>query len=62
MRFDPDRPVPHFEKNIQQTHQIRVHFRFDLVRKLGQGTYGKVQLGINKETGQEVKVKRFLFK
>ncbi len=28
--------------------------RFDLVRKLGQGTYGKVQLGINKETGQEV--------
>ena len=31
--------------------------RFDLVRKLGQGTYGKVQLGINKETGQEVAIK-----
>ena len=30
--------------------------RFDLVRKLGQGTYGKVQLGINKETGQEVPI------
>jgi serine/threonine protein kinase len=24
---------------------------------LGQGTYGKVQLGINKETGQEVAIK-----
>ena len=24
------------------------------MKKLGQGTYGKVQLGINKETGQEV--------
>lgn len=31
--------------------------RFDLVRKLGQGTYGKVQLGVNKETGQEVAIK-----
>jgi len=28
--------------------------RFEICRKLGQGTYGKVQLGINKETGQEV--------
>lgn len=28
--------------------------RFDIIKKLGQGTYGKVQLGINKETGQEV--------
>lgn len=24
---------------------------------MGQGTYGKVQLGINKETGQEVAIK-----
>jgi hypothetical protein len=29
--------------------------RFDIIKKLGQGTYGKVQLGINKETGQEVR-------
>ena len=29
-------------------------FRFELCKKLGQGTYGKVQLGINKETGQRV--------
>lgn len=31
--------------------------RFDIIKKLGQGTYGKVQLGINKETGQEVAIK-----
>ena len=30
------------------------HFRFEICKKLGQGTYGKVQLGINKETGQQV--------
>lgn len=28
--------------------------RFEICRKLGQGTYGKVQLGVNKETGQQV--------
>ncbi|CAB0041291.1 unnamed protein product [Trichogramma brassicae] len=31
--------------------------RFSIIKKLGQGTYGKVQLGINKETGQEVAIK-----
>jgi serine/threonine protein kinase len=31
--------------------------RFDIIKKLGQGTCGKVQLGINKETGQEVAIK-----
>ena len=36
---------------------IIISVRFDLVRKLGQGTYGKVQLGVNKETGQEVAIK-----
>lgn len=34
-----------------------MYYRFDIVRKLGQGTYGKVQLGINKKTGQEVAIK-----
>lgn len=34
-----------------------INSRFDIVRKLGQGTYGKVQLGINKKTGQEVAIK-----
>ena len=32
-------------------------FRFEICRKLGQGTYGKVQLGVNKETGQQVAIK-----
>lgn len=31
--------------------------RFDIIKKLGQGTYGKVQLGMNKDTGQEVAIK-----
>jgi|688.fasta_scaffold851087_2 hypothetical protein len=53
----------HWHVNIQRLIQnCTIHFRFDLVRKLGQGTYGKVQLGINKETGQEVKVKIYLKK
>ncbi|XP_018901416.2 LOW QUALITY PROTEIN: uncharacterized protein Nuak [Bemisia tabaci] len=38
-------------------HRRKLRQRFDIVRKLGQGTYGKVQLGINKETGQEVAIK-----
>ena len=33
----------------------RLKSRFQVVRKLGQGTYGKVQLAVNKETGQEVR-------
>ena len=33
----------------------RLHcFRFEICKKLGQGTYGKVQLGVNKESGQQV--------
>ncbi|XP_071444061.1 uncharacterized protein Nuak [Hetaerina americana] len=38
-------------------HRKKLKQRFDIVKKLGQGTYGKVQLGINKETGQEVAIK-----
>lgn len=41
-----------FKKNVLIKYLI---FRFETVAKLGQGTYGKVQLGINKETGQEVR-------
>ena len=33
-------------------------YRFEIRRKLGQGTYGKVQLGINKETSQEVRIQQ----
>ncbi|XP_065155761.1 uncharacterized protein [Atheta coriaria] len=49
---------------IENTGSVRLHNhkrklkqRFDIIKKLGQGTYGKVQLGINKETGQEVAIK-----
>lgn len=38
-------------------HRRKLKQRFETIAKLGQGTYGKVQLGINKETGQEVAIK-----
>ncbi|XP_034486505.1 serine/threonine-protein kinase par-1 isoform X2 [Drosophila innubila] len=38
-------------------HRKKLRQRFDIIKKLGQGTYGKVQLGVNKETGQEVAIK-----
>lgn len=40
------------EVNKRKTHRLKQ--RFQVVRKLGQGTYGKVQLAVNNETGQEV--------
>ncbi len=40
------------EMKKRKTHRLKQ--RFQVVRKLGQGTYGKVQLAINNETGQEV--------
>ena len=40
------------EVKKRKTHRLKQ--RFQVVRKLGQGTYGKVQLAINNETGQEV--------
>lgn len=33
---------------------LRFEHRFLVLRKLGQGTYGKVQLALNKETNEEV--------
>lgn len=49
---------------IENTGTVRLHNhkrklkqRFVIIKKLGQGTYGKVQLGVNKETGQEVAIK-----
>src|SRR5688572_21575232 len=39
----------------QKKHRLKS--RFQVVKKLGQGTYGKVQLAINNETGQEVAIK-----
>jgi len=40
--------------NIKHEKKHRLKQRFEVKRKLGQGTYGKVQLAINKVTGQEV--------
>lgn len=40
------------ESKKRKTHRLKQ--RFQVVKKLGQGTYGKVQLAINNETGQEV--------
>ncbi|KAF2354918.1 Protein kinase domain [Trinorchestia longiramus] len=39
------------------SHRHKLKQRFDILRKLGQGTYGKVQLAVNKDTGQEVAIK-----
>ena len=39
-------------KTKRKTHRLKQ--RFQVVKKLGQGTYGKVQLAINNESGQEV--------
>ena len=43
-----------------RTPKTYLCFRFDIVKKLGQGTYGKVQLAINKETGQDVSITIYL--
>ncbi|KAG8195004.1 hypothetical protein JTE90_008176 [Oedothorax gibbosus] len=42
---------------LKSDKKHRLKQRFDVQRKLGQGTYGKVQLAVNRETGQEVAVK-----
>lgn len=49
------RPQNALSSTAKTTH--RPICRFDIIKKLGQGTYGKVQLGINKETSQEVAIK-----
>ncbi|XP_039295551.1 titin homolog [Nilaparvata lugens] len=60
----PEASINNIMGGLESTAGVRLHNhrrklkqRFDIVRKLGQGTYGKVQLGINKETGQEVAIK-----
>ncbi|KAL1465188.1 hypothetical protein WDU94_004778 [Cyamophila willieti] len=60
----PQASINNIMGGIESTGGVRLHNhrrklkqRFDIVRKLGQGNYGKVQLGINKETGQEVAIK-----
>ncbi len=36
------------------TRKQKLKHRFEIIRKLGEGTCGKVQLGLNRETGQQV--------
>lgn len=43
--------------HISDNKKHRLKSRFQVVKKLGQGTYGKVQLAVNKETGQQVAIK-----
>ncbi|XP_063218009.1 serine/threonine-protein kinase par-1 isoform X2 [Bacillus rossius redtenbacheri] len=59
-----DASIRNIMEGMESTAGVRLHNhrrklkqRFDIIKKLGQGTYGKVQLGINKETGQEVAIK-----
>ncbi|KAH8358474.1 hypothetical protein KR093_000449 [Drosophila rubida] len=49
--------IPNTGDVRMNNHRKKLRQRFDIIKKLGQGTYGKVQLGINKETGQEVAIK-----
>ncbi|XP_017874886.1 PREDICTED: mucin-5AC isoform X3 [Drosophila arizonae] len=49
--------IAHTGNVKMNNHRKKLRQRFDIIKKLGQGTYGKVQLGINKETGQEVAIK-----
>lgn len=35
-------------------HRYNLKTRFEVVKSLGQGTYGKVKLAIDKKTGQKV--------
>ncbi|KAH9363923.1 hypothetical protein HPB48_000327 [Haemaphysalis longicornis] len=43
---------PPAEDKGEKKHKLKQ--RFQVIRKLGQGTYGKVQLAINRATNQEV--------
>lgn len=54
------RPTSVFSNSSMQSASSKQHKlskRFTVIRKLGRGTYGKVQLAINKQTGQEVAIK-----
>lgn len=46
---------PPAEDKGEKKHKLKQ--RFQVIRKLGQGTYGKVQLAINRATNQEVAIK-----
>lgn len=49
---DVEPPPSAAEEKGEKKHKLKQ--RFQVIRKLGQGTYGKVQLAINRATNQEV--------
>ncbi|XP_037582772.1 LOW QUALITY PROTEIN: serine/threonine-protein kinase par-1-like [Dermacentor silvarum] len=52
---DVEPPPSAAEEKGEKKHKLKQ--RFQVIRKLGQGTYGKVQLAINRATNQEVAIK-----
>ncbi|KAH8031378.1 hypothetical protein HPB51_016562 [Rhipicephalus microplus] len=57
---DAEPPPSAAEEKGEKKHKLRQ--RFQVIRKLGQGTYGKVQLAINRATNQEPSRPRRLHK
>ena len=44
------------------THKHNLRSRFELIKTLGEGTYGKVKLAVEKTTGEHVSLYRNRFK
>jgi len=47
-------PVKMAELLQPSKHRYNLKSRFEVVRSLGSGTYGRVKLAIDKKTGQKV--------
>lgn len=46
---------------LSRNQRETLHSRFDFIRILGKGTYGKVKLANDKRTGKQVDIKNFCF-
>lgn len=46
---------------INRNQRETLHSRFDFVKVLGKGTYGKVKLANDKRTGKQVSLDKFFF-
>lgn len=56
----PSRHPPPPPAVVRHRHRHNLRNRFELVRTLGQGTYGKVKLAIEKSSGNKVRPHSFL--